>query len=151
MGLSRWRLPRLFCGNTTLIIPHYPMIKIILWEVSKQPIYSPGKIKINKFFSREKIYLFFFSFSHLTTVYQLRYIQCYQWLTPFFRPLPITKYLTCKGTLNVPQKLNSKSSLVIRGKQKNIISSHLVNVIHQIKNFSSKSSYCFYLFLFYLV
>ena len=121
MGLSRWRLPRLFCGNTTLIIPHYPMIKIILWEVSKQPIYSPGKIskKINKFFSREKNLFIFFSFSHLTTVYQLRYIQCYQWLTPFFRPFLITKYLTCKGTLNVyHQKLNSKSSLVIRGKQK---------------------------------
>ena len=152
MGLSRWRLPRLFCGNTTLIIPHYPMIKIILWEVSKQPIYSPGKIsKINKFFSLEKNLFIFFSFSHLTTVYQLRYIQCYQWLTPFFRPFLITKYLTCKGTLNVPPKTKlQKFPFVIRGKQKYyFVPSGERNPPNQ--KFFIKKLLLFYLFLFYLV
>ena len=134
-----------FCGNTTLIIPHYPMIKIILWEVSKQPIYSPGKIskKINKFSLWRKIYLFLVF--HLTTVYQLRYIQCYQWLTPFFRPFLITKYLTCKRyTKCVPPKTKlQKFPFVIRGKQKYyFVPSGERNPPNQ-KFFIKKSSYCF--------
>ena len=37
MGLSRWRLPRLFVA---IPWPHNPMIKIMLWEVSKQPFHK---------------------------------------------------------------------------------------------------------------